>query len=254
MATRPTSSRSRSPPSAAARAQLPSVHGELALSALPDAAARGGALLGLPALQHQLWYVRPFPPGDRGPPRRHLWPRFAADGAARRRAARLLAPDPGRCRTIGNRGADPDHRPGGAAVPGARHALEQAGRLNIRSMRRTGRGAPGRRQSDGIGDGLGLGGGGAVLSRIVDPGATLAPAGGFCGATTMYDSARGVPPCHWITRPWAVAWALASATVRPTYFRTATRAGVGVGVGAGVGVGVGVGVGDGLGTGVGGGD
>jgi len=105
------------------------VHGELALSALPDAAARGGAVLGVPALQHQLWHVRPFPPRDRGAPRRHLWPRFAADGAARRWAPGLLAPHPGCRRTIGGRGADPDHRPGGATIPGARHALEQAGRL-----------------------------------------------------------------------------------------------------------------------------
>jgi len=86
-------------------------------------------VLGLPALQHQLRDVRPFPPGDRGPPRRHLWPRFAADGAARWRAPRLLAPDPGRRRTIGGRGADPDHRPGGTALSGAGHALEQTGRL-----------------------------------------------------------------------------------------------------------------------------
>ena len=139
---------------------------------------------------------------------------------ARRRAPRLLAPDPDGRGAIGGGGADPDHRPGGAAVPGAGHALEQAGRLNVRSCaRRSGTAAPGQ--------GDGLGGGGAVLSRIGNRAPRRRPPAGSAGDDDV-GLGRVTPPCHWMTA-LAGGLALASATVRPTYVPTVTSDGVGVG-------------------------
>ena len=108
-----------------------------------------------------------------------------------------------------------------------------------------------------LGQGEGLGAGGAVLRIIGDPGATPVPGAGFCEATTS-DSGGLPPPCHWMNRPWPVAWALACATVSPTYVPTTTDTGVGDGdgdgAGATLGAGDGDGDGDGDGTGVGEGD
>ena len=50
----------RRTPRQSVRAQLPSGHAELALPALPDAAARGRALLGLPKVEHELRHLRPL--------------------------------------------------------------------------------------------------------------------------------------------------------------------------------------------------